>query len=188
MKQKQELSAEMIAAQPHISHSDLEDQSESIHWETPEPVISALLPVVPLTKDLIPEALRAYVCDQSERMSCPPDNIFAPLMVTLSIAIGTACGIKPKRFDPWLVVPNIWGAVVAPPGSKKTAALKAGTKFLEELETEAEEEFSKAERQYKADYAEFKAIENRISSDMKSAAKPPKSRYAGNSTRGAGEK
>jgi hypothetical protein len=184
MKPNQKLSAEMIAAQPNISTADLEDISMEANWETPEPVISALLPIVSLTQDLIPGPLRAYVCDQADRMSCPPDNVFAPLMVTLSIAIGTGCGIRPKRFDPWLVVPNIWGAVVAPPGSKKTAALKAGTRFLEELEADTEEEFSKAERQYKADYAEFKANENRINSDMKSAAKPQKARYSGKGMKG----
>lgn len=182
------LSADIVSAQPHVSASDLAEQGDVSQWQDPEPIVNALLPVQPLTQDLIPEALRAYVCDQAERMSCPSDNVFAPLMVTLSIAIGTGCGISPKKFDPWLVVPNIWGAVVAPPGSKKTAALKAGTRFLEELEEAAEEEFNKAERQYKADYAEFKATENRINTDMKTAARPSKSRYAGKGMKGADEK
>lgn len=153
-------------------------------WAEPERIINALLPVEPLAPELVPEPLRAYVFDEAERMSCPPDNVFTPLLVALGAVIGTACGIRPKAYDPWLVVPNIWGSVIAPPGRKKTSALKAGTRFLDELEQASESKFSEAERQYKADYAEFKATENRINADMKTAAKPGKSRYAGNGLRG----
>lgn len=153
-------------------------------WQAPQPIINALLPVEPLVPELVPEPLAAYVFDEAERMSCPPDNIFAPLMVVLGTVIGTGCGIRPKAHDSWLVVPNIWGAVIAPPGRKKTAALKAGTRFLDELEGAAEEKFNEAERQFKADYAEFKATEDRIKNDMKTATRPAKSRYAGNGMRG----
>lgn len=153
-------------------------------WQDPKPIINALLPVEPLLPELVAEPLKAYVFDEAERMSCPPDNVFAPLMVVVGSVIGTGCSIKPKAHDSWLVVPNIWGSVIAPPGRKKTAALKAGTRFLDELEGVAEEKFNDAERQYKADYAEFKATEDRIKNDMKTATRPAKSRYAGNGMRG----
>lgn len=162
----------------------IESQCGKIVWGEPEQIINALLPVEPLLPELVPEPLCAYVFDEAERMSCPPDNVFTPLMVAIGSVVGTACGIKPKAHDPWLVVPNLWGAVIAPPGRKKTSALKAGIRFLDVLEAGAEDSFSEAERQYKAEYAAYKAEENRINTDMKKATKPQKSRYVGQGTAG----
>lgn len=117
--------------------------------------------------------------DVAERMSSPPDGVYVAMTVVIGAVVGTRCSIKPKRSDDWRVVPNLFGAYIAPPGRKKTAALKAATRFLDELEGDAEQKYTEAERQYKAEYAEYKAMEAGIEADMKAAARPQKSRYVG---------
>lgn len=156
------------------------DFSPPVEWDEPEPIHpGALLAVEPFIEALAPGPFQDYIQDVSVRMSSPADGICMALTVAVGAIIGTRCGIKPKRADDWLVVPNLFGAYIAPPGRKKTAALKAATRFLDALEAEAELKYSEAERQYKAEYAEYKALEAGIEADMKSAARPQKSRYGG---------
>ena len=53
--------------------------------------------------------------DIAERMQCPPDFPAAAAVVALGSVIGRRCGIRPKRQDDWMVVPNLWGAVIGRP-------------------------------------------------------------------------
>ena len=52
------------------------------------------------------------------RLPCPPDFIAA-----LGSIIGARCAIKPKAYDPWFIVPNLWGGIVGDPSAKKSRAL-----------------------------------------------------------------
>jgi putative DNA primase/helicase len=144
-------------------------------WQEPEQFLNALLPVEPLIPELVPEPLRAYVFDEAERMSCPADFIFAALTVSIGTIVGTTCGIRPKQFDSWLVVPNLWGAIIAQPGSMKTNALRAGTRFITEIESLARKEHTDSERRFKAELAAFAAERSGIEGAMKEAAKKKKS-------------
>lgn len=60
---------------------------------------------------LLPKALADFVLDEADRMPCSPDYIAAVLVVCLGSVIGARCGLKPKRRDDWIVVPNLWGAL-----------------------------------------------------------------------------
>ena len=51
-----------------------------------------------------------------------------------------AVGIRPKRKDDWLVVPNLWGGVIGPPSKKKTPALSEMLKALHRLEKSANDD------------------------------------------------
>lgn len=123
--------------------------SASDEWGEPLSLKVDLLPV----KDFEPDsqltpALKDWVLDNANRMPCPPDFIAAAAMVTLGSVIGARCVIKPKRFDDWGVVPNLWGVVVALPSAKKSPAISAAMKPLESL-------IAKAMEQYKADLATY---------------------------------
>ena len=48
---------------------------------------------------LLPDALRAWIMDEAERMPCPPDFIAAAALVALGSIIGARCAIKPKGRD-----------------------------------------------------------------------------------------
>jgi putative DNA primase/helicase len=62
--------------------------------------------------------------------------------------VGKKIGIRPKRQDDWLVVPNLWGGVVGRPGIMKTAAIRQPFKNLYRLEIEARERYQQAKREY----------------------------------------
>lgn len=107
----------------------------------PGPLPSASEPVPPMPADLVPEPLRRWVADAAERVSVPIEFIAASAVVTVGAVVGRSVGILPKRQDDWLVVPNLWGAVVGPPGVMKTAAIAESTRPLRALAARAHEEF-----------------------------------------------
>lgn len=91
--------------------------------------------VIPFDYEILPQVLREYVKDCSERMSVPPDPIASTLLLSLSSMIGRRFCIQPKSEDTsWQLPPVLWGAIVSPSGAKKTPALAAGMKFLKQVQ------------------------------------------------------
>lgn len=132
-------------------HSELTDtiilkeadntQEPQIKWEEPKQIPASLLSVAPFDPSLLPESVRDWVEDISHRMQCPPDFVAAGAMVVMSSVIGRKCCIKPKRFDDWTVIPNLWGVIVGRPGVMKSPALSEVMKPLEDLEATANKEY-----------------------------------------------
>ena len=90
-------------------------------WPDPEPPEIELPPVLPITDDLFPQAMRRWATSIAERMSVPLDYIYPALMTTLGAVIGRRIALRPKRNDTsWLVPCNLWGMVVGPAGELKT--------------------------------------------------------------------
>lgn len=106
-------------------------------WARPQPLPATLPPVEPFRAEMLPAALRPWVEDTSERMQCPPDFVAVAVMVSLASVVGRHIGIKPKRHDDWLVVPNLWGAIVGKPGVMKTPAIHEPLQALHRLEDRA---------------------------------------------------
>ena len=119
-------------------------------WPEPTPLPSAIPAVMPFDADLLPEAFRPWIVDIAERVQCPPDFPAVGAMVALASIVGRRIGIRPKRHDDWLVVPNLWGAVIGRPGIMKTPALQETLRPLIRLEIEAKERFTQAQSQYEA--------------------------------------
>lgn len=92
-----------------------------------------------LHDDMLPEALRGWLAVVAERTQIPLECVAAPAVVSLSSVIGRTIGVKPKRRDDWLVVPNLWGGVVGRPGMMKTPALSEALSPLHRLDAEARE-------------------------------------------------
>jgi len=105
------------AAPPKQSTASNED------WTTPIPLPKGL-PVKEFDYDLLPESLRAWVKDISNRMQCPPDFPAVASIVSASSLIGARAVIRPKEKDSWEVTPNLWGCVVGRAGVMKTPAVK----------------------------------------------------------------
>lgn len=114
-------------------------------WPDPQPIPSGLLPVPAFSFDLLPESLRPFVQDITERMQCPPEFPAVAIMVALSIVIGRKAVIRPKRHDDWEVTPNLWGMSVAPPGAMKSPAHKAALKPLDRLEAASRKQYRENE-------------------------------------------
>jgi putative DNA primase/helicase len=73
----------------------------------PRPLTVDLLPVPPLEDVMIPTPLRAWVLDIATRAWALVEYPTAAAIVALGGLIGRRIGIKPKRQDDWLVVPNV---------------------------------------------------------------------------------
>jgi len=74
-------------------------------------------------------------------VQCPIDFPAVAAMIGLAGVVGRKIGIRPKRKDDWLVVPNLWGACIGRPGFMKTPAIQEPLKPLCRLEIEAKERF-----------------------------------------------
>jgi hypothetical protein len=121
----------------HLYHRVEEARHAEDTWD-PIQELPGLLPEVPaFAEDLLPKALHALALDIAERMQVPLDFIAIPLIVTAGAVIGRQCGIFPKRHDDWVVIPNLWGAVVGRPGLMKSPALTQALKPLERLAAQA---------------------------------------------------
>lgn len=106
-------------------------------WPDPDPLIADLRPVAPFNFNMLPESIKPWIADVAERMQCPPDYPATAVMVALSAVIGRRVGIRPKQKDDWLVVPNLWGALIGRPSETKTPALREALLPLKRLEVEA---------------------------------------------------
>jgi Protein of unknown function (DUF3987) len=121
-------------------------------WPEPDPVEEQLPPVPEFDLRLLPEALRPIVEDAADRMQVPMDFPAVTSVMCLAGAVNRRAVIQPKRADHgWVVVPNLWGGLVASPGQKKSPAIAAVTAPLRAIEsawrTEAQEALADYERQ-----------------------------------------
>lgn len=120
-------------------------------WPTPLDLPSTLPPVAKFDPELLPTSVRGYIVDIAERMQCPIDYPAIATMVGLASLIGRKVAIRPKRFDNWTVVCNIWGMVVGRPGVMKTPALQEPLRPLHALDRKAKELFDEEVENAKAD-------------------------------------
>jgi putative DNA primase/helicase len=146
---------EWLAAHPGAAGSDIEalplltpstTQNNSIAddfsaWPDPLPLPNALPAVAVFDFALLPDSLRPWIQDIAERVQCPPDFPAVGAMISLAAVVGRKIGIRPKRQDDWLEVPNLWGAIVGTPGVMKSPALRESMRPLGQLEGKGRERF-----------------------------------------------
>jgi hypothetical protein len=101
---------------------------------------------------LLPDSLRPWIQDIAERVQCPPDFPAVGAMISLAAVVGRKVGIRPKRRDDWLEVPNLWGAIVGRPGVMKSPALRESMRPLRLLEAKAFEAFEGDIQQWRAEH------------------------------------
>lgn len=110
-------------------------------WPDPMPIPDALPAVKPFDYALLPDSLRPWIEDIAERVQCPADFPAVGAMISLAAVVGRKVGIRPKRRDDWLEVPNLWGAIVGRPGVMKSPALREAMRPLRKLEAKEAETF-----------------------------------------------
>ena len=113
-------------------------------WPDPLPLPDSLPPVTAFDFDLLPDTLRPWIEDIAERVQCPPDFPAVGAMISLAAVVGRKIGIRPKRQDDWLELPNLWGAIVGRPGVMKSPALRESMRPLGRLEAKAREGYEEA--------------------------------------------
>jgi hypothetical protein len=129
----------------HSQTNKIEKKEES--WSDPLP-LPELPPVMPLTEEMLPPVIRQFIFDVAKRMQIPPDFAVMACITAVSSLIGRKVGIHPKRKDPWLVIPNLWGMAIASPSQLKTPAIKSILSIMEKLQQEARFEYEKASKEY----------------------------------------
>ncbi|HEY9871351.1 MAG TPA: YfjI family protein [Candidatus Obscuribacterales bacterium] len=151
-----------------------ESAAQLQEWPEPQEIKSELLPVAPLPPDIIPEPFREYVTDVSRRMQCPLDFVATAYVVMAGAVIGAGCGIRPKRRDDWLVIPNLWGGVIARPGKLKSPALHEAFRALSRLEAKSKEDYEQADEAYQAEVQVYEATKRALRDHMTAVAKGTK--------------
>ena len=140
-------------------------------WEGPVPLPEGLPSAAPLEPTMLPEPLRGWIVDVSERMQIPPDFAAAGAVVVAGSLVGRRVGIHPKRHDDWLVVPNLWGAVVGRPSLMKSPALAEVMKPLARLVAVACEAYQNSMLAYETDVMVAEATKAALKDKLKKAAK-----------------
>jgi len=118
-------------------------------WPKLEPIHGELPPVEAFSEDLLPDSFRPLVRDVAERMQVPMDYPAIVMVLSLAGVVNRRATIQPKANDTgWVVVPNLWGGIIAPPGFLKSPVIQAATRPLNEIQSEWREE-------HKASLAEY---------------------------------
>ena len=110
-------------------------------WADPKPINHTLPPVASITKDMLPKPLYDYAINTAERLGVPIEFVAVPLVVALGSVIGTKVAIMPKRYDNWDIVPNLWGAVIGKPSSKKSPSITEAMKPIDNLVSKARADY-----------------------------------------------
>ena len=146
-------------------------RTAALNLPDPLPITSNFAPVMPFSADLLPTVLREFVYDEADRMPAPVSFVAVSVLVALGSVIGASCGIKPKQKDDWLIVPNLWGGIVAPPTSKKSPAIDSGMRPLNFLINKARESYESDSKNYEKDKMLYESKVDGLEADLKSASK-----------------
>ncbi len=156
----------------HLPPTDISENSKSVDWldeytvngkqiindsrytlNLPKVDTKVSAVSVDFSEKMIPKQLRGWCKEVSELMQVPLESVITPMIVALSSLIGRQIVVRPKEFDTTFeIVPNLWGAVIAPPGSKKTPTVEWALKPLYKL-------IDRAKKQYQEELNDFKQIE-----------------------------
>ena len=106
---------------------------------------------------MIPDNLRPWLLDISDRMRCPLDFVASATIVMLSSLIGTRLSIKPKQRDSWTITPNLWGAAIGDPSTMKTPSVQEVFTPLKRLIAESRKQYEEQKQQYEAENMTYEA-------------------------------
>jgi len=132
--------------------------------KVPDPIRAVLPPVLAYSDEQTPTLLRDTINDIADRMSVPKDMVAIPMMIAASSVLGRRIGIRPQQNTDWTELCNLWGCVVAPPGSMKTPTASEALAPLQKLERAAAAANEALLRQYQAEEAAYNAELKKISS------------------------
>ena len=142
------------------------------HWESPNEIATKTPPVESLKPELMPEPLRSWLVDVSHRMQTPPDFATVSAIVIMGAVIGAGCSIRPKHFDNWEVIPNLWGACIGRPSVVlKSPSMKEPMQLLERLQAEYGEQYEKDKAAAEFDSLANKAMLDDVKKQLSSKAK-----------------
>ena len=141
-------------------------------WPKPEPIQGELPPVEAFSEDLLPDSFRPLVADVAERMQVPMDYPAVVIVLCLAGAVNRRAVIQPKANDTgWVIVPNLWGGIIAPPGFMKSPVIQAAARPLNEIQTEWRREHEEALKNYALEQEEYELRRAAWKEQFKAASK-----------------
>ncbi|HKD09868.1 MAG TPA: DUF3987 domain-containing protein [Bryobacteraceae bacterium] len=156
-----------------LKEDETRHQAEAVDdWPKPEPIQSELPPVEAFSEDLLPESFRPLVADVTERMQVPMDYPAVVMMLCLAGAVNRRATIQPKANDTgWVIVPNLWGGIIAPPGFMKSPVIQAATRPLNQIQAEWRNEHEAALIDYARQKEEYELRRAAWKEQFKAASK-----------------
>ena len=129
-------------------------------------------PAVPtLPAEMLPGPLRPWICDLAEQARLPLEMFAVPALVALGTVVGRAVAIRPWCFSDYMVVPNLWGAIVASSGKLKSHAQSEGTRPLRRLAAAERRRYEAAAPQADARIESLKAQRDGLKGRIAQATK-----------------
>ncbi|WP_417345853.1 YfjI family protein [Ferrimonas sp.] len=147
-----------LAASEALTEIDAIQKASSSGEPEITPLATELPPVMPFDYQMMPGGLADYVRDAAERIGCPPDFIGVAVMVALGSVIGNQATIKPKRLDSWAVTPNLWGALIGRPSTKKSPAMAEALRPLKAIAAEAAKQWEEERIAYEVERRKYEAL------------------------------
>ncbi|PPC90456.1 MAG: hypothetical protein CTY34_07690 [Methylobacter sp.] len=171
-----ELKAELKKSEPVQQEWGLAglagSRSGVFDWEKPNEIETKTPHVQALPPELMPEPLRPWLADVSHRMQTPPDFSTVSALVIVSSIIGAGCAIRPKHFDDWEVIPNLWGACIGRPSVVlKSPSMGEATKLLDRLQADYGERYEQEKAGAEFDGLATKAMLDDVKQQLSKAGK-----------------
>lgn len=89
--------------------------------------------------DALPPEVAAYINAASTSLSCATAAVAVPFLVATGGIIGNKRWADPT--GEWEVPPNLWAAIICPPGTAKTSISKKAFRFFNKIENDLNESF-----------------------------------------------
>jgi putative DNA primase/helicase len=106
-------------------------------WDEPIPLPASKPKVEPFSPLFLPEALRPWIEDISDRLQCPPEYPAICAMTGIGSLLAAKVVIRPQAFTDWEEASNVWGLLIGRPGMLKSPAARAALAPLKRLEARA---------------------------------------------------
>lgn len=156
-----------------IDNADRSIDEKHLEKSSPEikPLPNELPEVESFEPEILPESIRGYILDTSQRQQSPLDFVAHAAICGLSAVLGRKCLIRPKQNDDWTVVPNLWGMVVGRPSTMKSPSIKEALKPLQAMEAEATKQYRLDKQEYDQKLKLFKIEEKQAEETAKKQLK-----------------
>lgn len=141
-------------------------------WDKPTELSTSLPEVKKLDNEILPEPYKAWLIDISERMQSPIDFVAVSALTVTASIIGSGCGVRPKAFDDWEVIPNVWGACIGRPSVVlKSPSMGEVMRLLDKLQAEYGDIYEQEKQEAEFDSMMQEATLKDIKADIAKAAK-----------------
>lgn len=138
------------------AHLEVEDDAR-LRKELVRERVSGELQPFPL--EVLPAPLREYVAVCAAALPAPPDFVAVPLLCVLATAIGHSRKIVIK--ESWHESARLWAAIVAAPGSRKSAGLAKANAPIHERQTRFKQAYDANLEVYGIELQDYEAAKAR---------------------------